>query len=370
MRSSLPLFFGIFVVMALSNAIVPVLPSYAPGSALQGAVYSAYFLGAFLITLPAGILSDRYGRIPLLRTGLILTLASGLLLLAYPQPAAVIVSRFLEGIGGGCFVAAAMAFVNSRPDHRKESGILMAMLNGGLVTGLALSGWLAVFFKNSSYGILVFAALTVIPTTAMLLDRRPSAGNTGGGTGFIYPFVRDNCMIWYASIVLVGTTGVVASLYPQFSGMSPDLAGIWIAAMSVSTIVSVLVASNFTGNPVRVIRWSAVLMAVGVGVTFFSPAGFIVIGAIAGCVMIAIMAALSGQREQQGILMGLFSTSSYLGMALLPFAAGLIADSSGFPWAFLVTALLALTVAFTIGRCSSSCTGTTQENKKQYIHQR
>ena len=109
---------------------------------------------------------------------------------------------------------------------------------------------------------------------------------------------------------------------------------------------------KFHREPVRVIRWSAVPMAVGVGVTFFSPGGFIVIGAIAGCVMIAIMAALSGRREQQGILMGLFSTSSYLGMALLPFAAGLIADSSGFPWAFLVTALLALTVAFTIGRCS------------------
>ena len=47
--------------MALSNAVVPVLPDFAEGAALQGVVYSAYFLGAFLTVLPAGIASDRIG---------------------------------------------------------------------------------------------------------------------------------------------------------------------------------------------------------------------------------------------------------------------------------------------------------------------
>jgi MFS family permease len=65
MRTRFTLFFGVFAVMALSNAIVPVLPSFAGSSALQGAIYAAYFLGAFISTLPSGILSDRIGRIPL-----------------------------------------------------------------------------------------------------------------------------------------------------------------------------------------------------------------------------------------------------------------------------------------------------------------
>ena len=51
MRTRLSLFFGIFAVMALSNAIVPVLPHYAGESAVQGAIYAAYFLGAFVTTL-------------------------------------------------------------------------------------------------------------------------------------------------------------------------------------------------------------------------------------------------------------------------------------------------------------------------------
>jgi MFS family permease len=340
--------------MALSNAIVPVLPSYATGSSLQGAIYSVYFLGAFLSTLPAGILSDRYGRVPLLRTGILLTLVSGILIIVFPQPFVVIAFRFVEGIGGGCFVAAAMAYVNSLPDHQKESGVLMALLNAGLVTGLAVSGFMAVYFLNPGSGIIVFTALCIFPALMLVLSREPPHSEPEHSVVIIGPSVRNNAMFWYSSIVLIGITGIVASLYPQFSGMPPDLVGIWIAAMSISTIVSVLIASRVTWQPETVIRWSAVFMSFGIGIAFFNPVGFIVIGAIAGFVMIAVMEVLSGQREKQGILMGLFSTSSYLGMALLPFSAGLIADRFGFAGAFMVAAVLSLTVALAISYAPSA----------------
>lgn len=66
--------------MALSNAIVPVLPEYASGMpALQGIIFSAYFFGAFLMVIPAGVLGDRYGRAHFITAGLVLTLVSGAL---------------------------------------------------------------------------------------------------------------------------------------------------------------------------------------------------------------------------------------------------------------------------------------------------
>jgi len=66
--------------------------------------------------------------------------------------------------------------------------------------------------------------------------------------------------------------------------------------------------------------------------------------------MIAQMAFLAQVPGHQGLLMGLFSTSSYLGMAVLPLLAGFIADSAGFLVAFAFAAILGVTVAIaTVG---------------------
>ena len=67
--------------------------------------------------------------------------------------------------------------------------------------------------------------------------------------------------------------------------------------------------------------------------------------------MIAQMAFLAQASDRQGAAMGLFSTTTYLGMTALPFITGIIADFSGFFFAFCATGFFALTVFLTIGRC-------------------
>jgi MFS family permease len=352
MRTRLTLFFGVFAAMALSNAIVPVLPSFADSSSLQGAIYSAYFLGAVFSTLPAGILSDRIGRVPLIRLGLIITVISGLLLSGITSPLLVLGIRLFEGIGAGCFIAAAMSLVNSAPGHEKMSGYFMALLNAGLVSGLVVAGWLGAYFHLPAAGIMVFSGCAIIPACAAFLLSESPQTKPNNVHSVLLPMVREYRYLWYSSIILVGITGVVISLYPKFSGVSSDIVGIWIALMSISTIIAVLIASRFSLPPVPAIRWSAVLMVFGVLIAFYSPLGFIVIGALAGVVMIAQMAFLAGIKEHQGSAMGLFSTTSYLGMAALPFIAGLFVDTFGFFVAFCATALCAVTVALTIGQCA------------------
>jgi MFS family permease len=91
-------------------------------------------------------------------------------------------------------------------------------------------------------------------------------------------------------------------------------------------------------------------MAAGVFLAFFSPWGFAVLGALAGIVMIAQMAILAKEQEHQGVVMGLFSTTSYLGMAILPFFAGIFTDMAGFFLAFTLTAFSALLVALIMRR--------------------
>ena len=350
MKTTFTLFSGIFFVMALSNAIVPVLPAYAGSSSLQGAIYAAYFLGAFLSTLPAGMLSDRFGRVPLIRSGLVITVASGFLLSLYSAPYLVLAARFIEGIGAGCFVAAAMAYVNSRQDHEKMSGYFMAFLNTGLISGLVLAGWAALHGGNPATGILLIAGLTLVPACTSFFMKNAGAPAAPFSPAVFLSYVRDYRWLWFSSIVLIGITGVVSSLYPQFSGASSESLGYWIAGMSVATIGAVLMASRASLSPIPAIRWSAVFMAVGVMFAFFTPWGFAVLGVIAGVVIIAQMTVLAGVQEHQGIVMGLFSTTSYLGMSILPFIAGLIADTTGFFIAFCITAISAILVAVTVGR--------------------
>jgi MFS family permease len=349
MKKTFTLFSGIFLLMALSNAIVPVIPAYAGSSSLQGAIYGAYFLGAFLSTLPAGMLSDRFGRVPLIRAGLIITVASGILLSLTVSPYLVLVLRFIEGIAAGCFVTSALSSINSRADHEKMSGYYMAFLNAGLVTGLLLAGWLALYCGNPGMGIQLFALLTLIPVTISFFMKDAGYRTAPFSPEVFLSLVKRYRRLWFSSIILIGSTGVISSLYPQFSGASSESLGYWMAGMSIATIGAVLVASRASLPPVPAVHWSAVLMAAGVLFAFFSPWGFAVLGALAGIVMIAQMAILAKEQEHQGIVMGLFSTTSYLGMAILPFIAGIFTDMAGFFLAFSLTALLATLVALTIG---------------------
>jgi MFS family permease len=359
MRRYLPLFLGYFAVMALSNAIVPVLPAYSPTASVHGLIYAGYFLGAFIVTLPAGILADRYGRMPFVRAGLFLSLATGLFLSLATDPALVIAGRLLEGAGAGLFVAAAMAAVNSDPDHIRLSGWLMASQNAGLVIGLAASGWIAAYLQAPQAGIAFFAIVLALPAIASIpvkdLPGRDTAPAMAPAAP-VLPLAREHRWLWYSTVVLIGITGAATALYPGFSGASSDRIGTWIAMMSAATVIAVLICSRMVLEPVSAIRGSAVVMAAGVLLLFVSPAGFLVIGAVAGVVIISQMAFLAQTQEHQGTAMGLYSTFAYLGMALLPAAGGFVADGLGFPAAFVVTALAALSAAVAIGHCTG-CRG-------------
>ncbi|PKG33083.1 MFS transporter [Methanoregula sp.] len=350
MRDKVTLFFGVFSVMALSNAIVPVLPAFSDSPSWTGAIYGAYFLGAFISTLPGGILSDRFGPTALMRTGLVLTVVGGAVLILSVSAPVTVAGRFAEGIGAGLFIAPAMAVVNQRIDHEKMSGYFLALLNAGLVLGLIAAGVLSTVSGQPAAGILLFSALAVIPLLASPGSLKVYPAPAGHGLVKSWEIFRKYRGILFSSVILIGATGVATALFPDHSALPSDAAGFWIAGMSIASIVAVLVVSRFPFEETRMIRISSLLMAVGILFLVWSPAGLLVLGAVAGLVMIAQMALLAGERQHQGIAMGLFSTSSYLGMALLPFLAGLVADLSGIVSAFAVTAVLSCMVAVVVGR--------------------
>jgi hypothetical protein len=244
-----------------------------------------------------------------------------------------------------------MSAVNSEADHIHLSGWFMASLNAGLVFGLLLSGGLALILRAPASGILFFSLLAAVSAVCSFFIFESAPLNAAViETNTVIRFLADYRWLWYSSIILIGITGVVTSLYPKFSGASPEILGLWMAGMSIATIAAVLTCSRTVLHPIPTIRLAALLIAAGVVASYWSAAGFLLLGALAGVVMMAQMAFLAGVREHQGVVMGLFSTTSYLGMSILPVAAGFIAEYIGFFAAFMFTALSAITVTVIIGR--------------------
>lgn len=358
MRQALPLILGVFAVMALSNAIVPVLTLYGEGTIAQGAIYSAYFLGAFLLVLPSGVICDRIGEKPVIFCGLILTSVTGLVLPLFESGVAVLAIRLVEGFGAGLFVPAGLSLLNSRIDHEKMSGYFMAMLNIGLVAGLVGTGWLVRVSGDQAAGIIAFAGFSLIPLVlSFFMPKRDLAGYKSDVETIssilerLFRVLSQYFWLWVASIIIIGTTGALTAIYPEFTDYSSDIIGIHIAAMNISTAVAVFFVSRAHLPPVPAIRGSALLMAAAVMVTFYTPWTFIIIGLLAGVVMIATLTFLAQAEKRQGVLMGLFNTASYGGMTLLPFVAGVFAEKLTFFAAFIVVALCSLLVAATIGTC-------------------
>ncbi|MDD4132858.1 MAG: MFS transporter [Methanocorpusculum sp.] len=350
--SRITVYLGAFAAMALSNAVVPVLALITQDAALQGALYSAYFLGAFFMVFPAGWLSDKFGRASLIRIGLAGTFLSAILLwFLAGDPLSAVVLRLVEGLFTGMFVSAAVSYVNSEADHRKLSGIYLALLNVGMVAGLLLSGVLAVIHPYA--GVLFFGVLTGCALIAGIFFRDSTAFvSETVQIKKILSITREHKWLFVSLFIFTGTTGIVTSMYPEMSGYSADISGVVTALMSISTAVCVYAASRFAfWNSLGVIRKAAFILAISVPIVFFTPAGMILAGAAYGVIAVAVLHYIAETHLPQGVTNGLNMMIQYAGMAVLPFIAGVVVMPAGYFLVFVFAGIAVLAGGLLVVRC-------------------
>jgi MFS family permease len=352
MKQKVAILTAVFLLMALSNAVVPVLDAYADDPADQSLIYSGYFLGAMLTVLPAGIASDRYDRGRLIRIGVAGSCLSGIAMVLVPSPMVMALARVIEGIATGLFISSALSLVNSLQNHERMSGLFMASLNGGLLAGLIGTGAIAQYSGIHTSGLVLFTILS-LPLIALLRNMHEvTASSKENPTARVIPVLRSFRWLFYATVVIFGAGGAVTGLYPGLSSESSGVLGFQIALQNIATIIAILAISNIPSDPIATVRIGGVMMASAVGLSYVTPFGFAFIGASAGIVQIGQLAFLGRSGEPQGVVIGIFTAASYGGMAFFPVAASMIADSVGYPAAFLLVALSALSVVLTIHRCS------------------
>jgi hypothetical protein len=158
--------------------------------------------------------------------------------------------------------------------------------------------------------------------------------------------------LWISGIILIGASGVVTALYPDYSDLGPASLAMAVAGMNIATMVTVMTISRMALPPVPSIRISALLLAAAMIICLLSPWGFVLVGITQGVIILSQMAFLAETEVQQGTVMGVFNTASYCGMSVLPTMAAFAAERGGFPLAFVSTAILCLLAAVMVGRCS------------------
>ncbi|PWR74938.1 MFS transporter [Methanospirillum stamsii] len=351
------LFFAVFVIMALSNAIVPVLPDIADDLSVQTLIFSAYFFGAMIATLPSGIASDRYGQALVIRISLCIVLVSGLLISILHDPFELLFWRLAEGIGSGMFLSSALSWISYQSDTLRNTGYFMASLNFGLLAGLIGTGWLVMESGELYVGVWVFTLMCAMITAYTLIFPVSEVGEKLSVPAKIllsetgHQIIRQY-PLWFSVIILLGCTGYAQAVFPELSGVQVHEISLVLAAMNFATIITSLLAHHLKTDPVMLIRVSAIMM-IPVLFTFLEfPFSVLIMGAIVGVIMVSQVAYLSLAEEHQGIAMGLFSTFSYGGMTLIPALGGFLIEKTSFHISSLIIALCALVTAFIIGRCS------------------
>lgn len=175
-----------FVAFLDGSVVNLALPAMARdlhgGLALQQWIVDSYLLTLGALILVAGSVSDVFGRVPVLRWGLIAFAAGSVLAAAAPSGLVLVSARLVQGAGAAFLVPSSLALINStfgQDDQPKAIGIWTAWTGTAFVLGPLLGG-LAVDFLNWRW-IFILSAVPVIATFVLsvgLQAEEPAAGRS------------------------------------------------------------------------------------------------------------------------------------------------------------------------------------------------
>lgn len=154
-------------------SILPVLAIYAqhmPGGAnpfLVGVALGIDGLAQALLQIPFGLLSDRFGRKPVIYAGLILFALGSFIAAGADDIYIIILGRLVQGTGAIAAAVIALTADLTREENRSKSMAMIGMSIGltfgvSLAAGPALAHWVGVSGIFALTGVLALAAIGVV----------------------------------------------------------------------------------------------------------------------------------------------------------------------------------------------------------------
>lgn len=217
-----------FLTPFMGSALNVALPSMGTDLSMNtislGWIVTTYLLAAAIFLLPFGKLADQNGRKKFFLAGIYLTVVSSLICGLSINSWMLIVSRFINGMGGALIYATAIAILTSSYDKSirgKVLGINVASVYLGLSLGptiggfcTALWGWRSIFFLTA------FLAAIIIPIATKRLPADKVTNNENA-------FDKSGSVIYGLSLA------VIIYGFPQM----PSLQGIILFVLGIFGMV-------------------------------------------------------------------------------------------------------------------------------------
>ena len=233
--------FVAFLDGSVVNLALPAIGrDFGGGLALQQWVLDGYLLALGALILVAGAISDAFGRLVVLRTGLVIFAVSSLLCAFAPSGWVLIAARCLQGVGAAFLVPSSLAMINARfsgADQAKAIGTWTAYTGTAFVVGPLLGGvlvdalsWRWIFGVN-----IVPLAVTLYLTTRLSPAEFRSQHDTkidivgavltaAGLTGAVYALIEQQHLGLSDPAVIVSLLVGVACLvaFPWWERRAPN----------------------------------------------------------------------------------------------------------------------------------------------------
>lgn len=371
------------VVMMGQGIISPVLPLYAQsfgvGTAMIGLTITVFGVARLVVNLPAGFLSERYGRRLLLFGGPAVTslgmLGGGLA----PTFGWLIATRFVAGAGSAMYMTGAMILLTDITTDENR-GRLMSIYQGSLLAGVsmgpAVGGFVAEAFGLDApfFVVAALAALAMVWSFGRMPEtvppRSPSQAGPAGGDPPPPQTARDSVLSLLArpdfllvcllsmSIFLTRTGGRL-TLLPLVGenrlGMGPAALGAVFTVMTVLNLATLAPAGTMIDKLGRKAVIVPSALVTGAALVLFAVAGEVWLFLLAAVIhglgtgivgpAPAAYVADIAPPGMRGVSMGLYRTFGDAGFVIGPVLLGGLADLAGFGFALAFDAIVLVSVA-------------------------
>lgn len=366
--------FLIFLVVLISQAgygiLFPILNIYEAkfgvGPFLIAAAMGAYPIAQFFAGPILGILSDRYGRRPLLIFSLAGTVIAFLGFAFAANIWILFLARLVDGISGGnvSIAQAYMADITSKEKRTEGMGIISGALSLGFVFGPVIGGLFG------QYGVMlpsiiaaILAFLNLILVIFYLPETEKQAWQKQAFKLFViremlralrYPKIGMALILFFLLQTTWSLHFPIFSLFlnSRFAAGTLTVGLLYAFRGTVSAIVQLLLVGkgiNIFGE-IRLLKLTIVIMMIGLVLTGLSSTWLILIigltlmefgGDFIGPVALGLVSKWAKPQEQ-GEMMGIAASVGSLGRAIGPYLGGAIYQELGIGMPFYIGAVFML----------------------------